>query len=120
MHLLLEGAALSSPNLNAVSQTVNITPENQALIKSGLDEAKQKAGIEPDIVAEGLAEAHKNVDQTQDPAIKTALPYHTKPHLDLFHQLKGSRLHRILMATFFTTQHLQLLRRILLGAALNQ
>lgn len=67
------GAALSSPNLNAVSQTVNITPENQALIKSGLDEAKQKAGIEPDIVAEGLAEARKNVDQTQDPAIKTAL-----------------------------------------------
>lgn len=67
------GMAVGKTNLNAVSQTVNIAESDRATIAAGLEEAKAKAGITPDIVKEGMVEAQKQVDHTQNPVVQTAL-----------------------------------------------
>ena len=72
---LIAGGSMvtGSPNINAVSQTVNISEQDKSLIQSGLDDAKEKIGLTPDVVKDGLTEANKNVDQTQNPVVQTAL-----------------------------------------------
>lgn len=67
------GVVTGSPNINAVSQTVNISEQDKALIQSGLDAAKEKIGLTQDVIKDGLTEANKNVDQTQNPVVQTAL-----------------------------------------------
>lgn len=72
---LIAGGSMvaGSPNVNAVTETVNIPEQDKALIQSGLEDAKEKIGLTPDVIKDGLTEANKNVDQTQNPVVQTAL-----------------------------------------------